>query len=261
MKLCLSNIAWGAEHDAEMYTFMAQNGFSGLEIAPTRLFGERPYDDLAAASVFCETLQRDYALGVVSMQSLWFKRAERLFGDASERQALLDYTARSVDLARALGCYNLVLGSPKNRVIGDAPREIAIDFLRAAADYAAVNGCTIAFEPNPADYGTDFVNSTPEALALARGVARNGCSVNLDFGTIIMNGESLLLAKDDVALISHVHISEPFLAPIERRAAHGELRALLEQNGYDGHVSVEMKNTGEIVDIKRAALYLKEVFA
>lgn len=38
MKLSISNIAWSAEHDAAMYKFLQQEGFSGLEIAPTRIF-------------------------------------------------------------------------------------------------------------------------------------------------------------------------------------------------------------------------------
>ena len=38
MKLSFSNIAWSAEQDEKIYGALAARGFSGVEIAPTRLF-------------------------------------------------------------------------------------------------------------------------------------------------------------------------------------------------------------------------------
>ena len=49
MKLSISNIAWSTEHDNTMYQFLKDNGFDGLEIAPTRIFPEKPYEHLSEA--------------------------------------------------------------------------------------------------------------------------------------------------------------------------------------------------------------------
>ena len=49
MKLAISNIAWTKEKDESMYAHLLQKGFQGLEIAPTRLFSERPYEHLKEA--------------------------------------------------------------------------------------------------------------------------------------------------------------------------------------------------------------------
>lgn len=46
MKLALSNIGWDAEYDRQVYELMKRHGFTGLEIAPTRIFPETPYDKL-----------------------------------------------------------------------------------------------------------------------------------------------------------------------------------------------------------------------
>ena len=37
-KLAISNIAWHKSDDEAVYTAMQQAGFTGLEIAPTRIF-------------------------------------------------------------------------------------------------------------------------------------------------------------------------------------------------------------------------------
>ena len=37
MKLSISNIGWTAQNDNVMYELLAQKGFNGLEIAPTRI--------------------------------------------------------------------------------------------------------------------------------------------------------------------------------------------------------------------------------
>lgn len=261
MKLAVSNIAWDKPHDLEMYRFLSEHGFHGLEIAPTRLFELKPYNKIKEAREFARRLQDHYALRVCSMQSLWYGRKERLFGTDEERAILLSYTKRAVDFASAIGCRNLVLGSPKNRYLDD-PRNrcVAIEFLHTIADYAKNENCIIAFEPNPTEYGTNFVNSTNEAFALCEEVNSSGLTVNLDCGTVIMNHEKLAPIAQHAAKISHVHISEPFLKPLQRRELHYQLADLLEQEHYNGYVSVEMSGTKSIEEIKRAAKYVREVF-
>ena len=49
MKLSISNIGWDAEQDEAVYRLMGAYGFSGLEIAPTRIFPEAPYSQREAA--------------------------------------------------------------------------------------------------------------------------------------------------------------------------------------------------------------------
>ena len=46
MNFSISNIGWTAENDELVYSIMAESSFAGLEIAPTRIFPENPYDDL-----------------------------------------------------------------------------------------------------------------------------------------------------------------------------------------------------------------------
>ena len=49
MKLSVSNIAWSPERDETVLILLKKHGFSGVEIAPTRLFPEAPYDKIEEA--------------------------------------------------------------------------------------------------------------------------------------------------------------------------------------------------------------------
>ena len=133
--------------------------------------------------------------------------------------------------------------------------------LSTIGNYASENGVIFCLEPNPAIYGTNFLNTTKEALQFCKRLNNNGIGVNLDFGTIIANGESLDFSSDELDLIKHVHISEVFLMPIEERQEHYLLKEVLSSTNYSGCVSVEMRNTGETNDIINAALYLLEVYS
>ena len=51
-QLAISNIAWQQSDDEEIYTAMQHCGFTGLEIAPTRIFPSEPYENLTGAALF-----------------------------------------------------------------------------------------------------------------------------------------------------------------------------------------------------------------
>lgn len=262
MKLSVSNIGWAAEADGSVYESMKRHTFSGLEIAPTRIFPSAPYEQPDAARAWAEALKREQGFCVPSMQSIWFGRQERIFGTEQERQRLVAYTKQAIDFAGAIGCKNLVFGCPRNRVFpeGADPR-VGTEFFRAIGSYALSRGTVIGMEANPPIYNTNYINDTLSALRLIEEVDCGGFRLNLDVGTMIHNGETVDLLKDKVHLISHVHISEPGLKPIVRRELHTQLRDLLLSEGYSGFVSIEMGKTDDGTDLEKAITYIQEVFA
>lgn len=153
----MSNIAWSTEHDNTMYQFLKDNGFDGLEIAPTRIYPEKPYEHLSEAKDWALQMKEQYDLEVPSMQSIWYGHAEKIFGSKEERKVLLDYTKKAIDFAEIIGCRNLVFGNPKNRDAEDIPSilPIAIDFFKEIGDYALEHNTVVALEPNPTIYNTD----------------------------------------------------------------------------------------------------------
>ena len=102
-------------------------------------------------------------------------------------------------------------------------------------------GCVIGMEPNPGIYGGNFVTSVKEAIHLCQAIAHPGFKLNLDTGCVITNGELLSLVADKVHMISHVHLSEPMLAPLTpRKRLLTDLKRILEDGGYEHFVSIEM---------------------
>ena len=261
MKLSISNIAWNKELDIGVYDLMKKYGFTGLEIAPTRIFSETPYGHNEEAKQWAERLKKDYGFVIPSMQSIWFGRQEKLFGSAEERNNLIEYTNKAIDFASVIGCKNLVFGCPKNRNKPEnASDSIAYGFLNSIGDYAYSKKIKIGVEANPAIYGTNYLNTTEEAIKLIKAVPSKGLGLNLDFGTIIQNSESLDVLENNITFISHVHISEPYLSEIRHRKLHAELARMLKSNGYAGFVSVEMKSGLALEKISEIMGYVKETF-
>lgn len=267
MKLSVSNIAWEAKDDNDVFQKMKDLGFSGLEIAPTRIIQEAPYDHIPQAKAFAEQIKQNYNFTIPSMQSIWYGITDRVFGTEEERARLTAYTKKAIDFAEAIGCRNLVFGCPRNRAIPETDNKadnqetnnkttvnqtnnqannqadihkIAISFFRKLGDYAYKHHTIIALEANPPIYHTNYINTTQEAIALIQAVSSEGFKLNLDVGTMIENNEPVSILHGAEHLINHVHISEPGLTPIKERTLHKELAAFLREVSYKGFVSIEM---------------------
>ena len=44
LKLSISNISWDSKYDQVIYKYLLDNNIQGLEIAPTRVFPNNPYE-------------------------------------------------------------------------------------------------------------------------------------------------------------------------------------------------------------------------
>jgi sugar phosphate isomerase/epimerase len=260
-RLSISNIAWKSEFDLFMYKYMSGNNFGGLEIAPTRIFPQNPYDNKTEAAEYAQGLISTYNICISSMQSILFGRRENIFGADEEKSALAVCTKKAIDFAAAMECKNIVFGCPGNRVMnaGQSPSD-AFEFFLQIGEYAEDRQVVIALEPNPTMYGTNFINTTDEAFSFVRAVSSPGLMVNVDLGTVIYGRESLRIICDNLEFVNHIHISEPELAPVQRREIHGELSLLLKKSAYQGYVSIEMKNAGNIDLVKQSMTYVRETF-
>ena len=182
MKLSISNIAWDTNLNKQIYELMHKYNFKGLEIAPTKIFPEKPYENLDIAKKWMQELKDTYELIIPSMQSIWFGKSEKIFKTKEERQILINYTKKAIDFASIIDCKNLVFGCPKNRNIEkDSDYQIAIEFFKALGDYAYSKNTVIGMEANPVIYNTNFINDTQSAIKLIKDVNSKGFLLNLDF--------------------------------------------------------------------------------
>lgn len=261
MKLSISNIAWSEEKDMSVLNMMKSMGFEGLEIAPTRIFPNNPYEKTKEAAKWVKEIENKYGVRISSMQSIWYGRNEKLFGTEEERTILLDYTKKAIEFAEIIGCGNLVFGCPRNRnILEDSNIEVSIDFFNTIGEYALKHNTVVGIEANPPIYNTNFINTTESAFDLIKKVDSEGFKLNLDIGTMIQNKEDISILNGREQFINHIHISEPSLSIIERRPIHKVLYELLECYGYNGFVSIEVGRQDNLDVIEKMMKYVKSIF-
>lgn len=261
MKLSISNIGWAAEDDEIVFQMMNDVGFMGLEIAPTRIFPDNPYDKCGEAKKWVSKLYQNKGFKISSMQSIWYGRKEMLFGSDEERQELVDYTKKAIDFAEVVGCGNLVFGCPRNRSIPEyADEQVAEIFFKEIGDYAVEHGTVVAMEANPPIYNTNYINDTLSAIDLIKRVDSKGFLLNLDLGTMIENREDVSIINGNEQFINHVHISEPRLKLIEERKLHQDLSKLLIEFGYEKYISIEVGKQDNVQVLGETMNYVKSIF-
>lgn len=256
MNLILASaIAWLPTEAEKVVSLLRAERAVGIEAAPgifNRPLSEVNLHQVSEVRLFWE----GEGLPILAMQALLFGRPElRLFGTDEERQALAEHLRLVFRVASGLGARHLIFGSPRNRIRGNMEPAVAFDvaerFFRKIAKDAEAAGCVLCIEANATEYGCDFVTTHEEAATLVKAVASPGFGLQLDTGVMRMNEESplglasVLCGKN--VLPAHVHISEPFLAPVDAATPfHRELHAVLNDMGYAGAVSVEMKRPSSV---------------
>ena len=256
MRLSISNLAWNSVDNDEVYAYLSRKHFDAIEIAPTKIFEKEPYSHIDEAVAYFDDVRARYGLEVSSMQSIWYGQKGNIFV-TDERDVLRDYTYSAVDFASAIKCGNLVFGNPKARNMPESGNvEDSYEFFKQISDYADSKGTVIALEPNPAIYNTNFINTTKEAFDFCRNSGAEHLKVNVDLGTVIYNNESLDCVRENIDLVNHIHISEPYLKKIERRDLHAQLASL----DFDKFVSIEMGLQDSLKDVFDVVDYIAEVF-
>ena len=248
MKLAISNIAWNDNHDY-YYQLMQLYGFTGLEIAPTR-FSANPYANLAVAKRVKQELLSKYKLSVVSMQSLLFGTdGLALFTTTEARTNLTDYLKKAIIYAELIECPVLVFGNPKNRIMSDLANDyqLAVEFFKELGEFAKQHNTCLCIEPNPKEYGTNFINTLSETNELVNEVQSDGFAMIIDSSTMIINQDQPEFDVEILKNTKHIHLSMPFLKPLNHEFTTNETWVKqflnhIQSSDYKRYVSIEMAN-------------------
>ena len=266
MTLSVSNIAWNAAQDEAALELLASLGVRHLELAPTRWWPDLSVvgsEQLNRVRVVWERL----GFQVVAFQSLLFGQPTLTVFDPARRDACRHYLEAVVRLAGGMGVPAVVFGSPKNRLRGSLSdteaAAVAVPFFRTLARCAEGVGVRFCFEPNPPAYGADFGRTLVESLALIEAVDHPAFCLNLDTGALALTGED---PRESVirtsGRIGHVHVSEPSLGAFDPpRADHRRVSEALQEVGYDGVVSIEMRSQDPGLKVLEEAVgYVRTVY-
>lgn len=267
MNISISNIAWDHHEEHKVASVLTDFEISGIEIAPTKIWP-------APILVENESIReyRDFwfnkGFAIVAMQSLLFGRADLLmFKNKEILITMKEYLTKIIELAGKLGVGKLVFGSPKNRVRGELNKneamQVAIPFFYAIGEVAKKNNVEFCIEPNPPQYGCDFITNTSEGVELVKEVGHPAFRLHLDAAALTLVNDNYVKSLElSMDYLSHFHISEPNLGLIGGGITrHKEIANILKDLNYNKWVSIEMKSSileTNIDSVKRALEFVVE---
>ena len=265
----MSNIAWERSEEPAAADLFRQLGVDAVEVAPTKAWD----NPLAATDTDIRTYRgwwEDRGINIVALQSLNYGHQEfQIFQDAKLRSEFLEYLRGIIVLGAKLGAKVMVFGSPKNRIVGNLPQDqadaIAVDFFSALGQSAADHGVVFCIEPNPTDYGCDFVTDGHSGIKLVKAVNHPGFGLHLDAAGLTLAGdEPSEVIPLSAPYLRHFHLSEPYLGELgPGKVDHFSMHNALIGCGYDRLISIEMK-PGElgsnIPRVRRAIEFAQRVY-
>lgn len=267
MKLSISNIAWTDAEDEEIFQLLSDHGVSAIEVAPTRLWPDWSGADITNAVAYRQTLAEN-GLVCSSLQSVLYNQPNlKLFGTQAEVEALAEHLRHVADLAHSLGAGPIVFGAPKNRDRGHLDEKSvfakAVDFFSEVSAYCASKDVCLCIEPNPEEYGCNFITDGRSGADLVRAVNSPGFALHLDAAGMYLSGddpERTIEAAADV--LAHFHVSEPNLGDFSQpQVEHRRIAKALKAIGWKKWVAIEMRATERpLVSVKEALSRVAEVY-
>ncbi|WP_150270361.1 sugar phosphate isomerase/epimerase family protein [Paenibacillus tepidiphilus] len=270
MNLSISNIAWNAEEDDTVFQLLNAYNITALEFAPTKIWST-PIDCSREEILDYRLKCKDQGIKIVAMQSLLFGQPQlTLFEDENARNQMKKYLKKIIEMAGVLGIKAVVFGSPKNRLSRSMSKSeqlsIASGFFYEIGQYAVDNNLKFCIEPNPQQYGCDFVTNTQQGIELVKEVNHPGFQLHLDTGALILNEENFAESIEaSLPYLAHFHISEPYLELVGsgKHNHHHEISKILKGLHYENYISIEMKNAilpSNIESVKRALNFVSELY-
>lgn len=243
---------------------LAALGFDYIEPALSKL-AALPAAELEQARV------RLQASGMRAEAMNWFLPGGELkvTGPAVDDARVAAWVERALGIADSFGARVIVFGSPAARSFPDGfPPERAwqqlVAFLRTCATVIERRafGMQIAIEALRRPE-TNLVNTTAQALALAREVDRPQVRVVIDFYHLTFEHEdpAIVLAARD--WLVHVQIADPAARGFPRTAEHEpryeQFFANLRAIGYRGRVSIEAITADLPADARQGLAFLRKM--
>lgn len=270
MRFSVSNIALPAYDHARYFSPLREMGFTGVEVAPSRVWRETGRAlESAEVSKYRKSVE-NAGLTVVGLHSLFFDHPELgLFKGPEVSRLTLDYLVHHSEVCRDLGGKTLIFGSPTARRRGNLPvieaEAEVIDFFGSLCDRISHHGTCFCLEPLAANE-SDFVNSAIDAIRIANAINDPSFQVQLDAKALTVSGE----VKEEIFLqaglkLVHYHVNEPGLGVLGSGAVdHQEIASLLRSVQYNGFVSLEqrMLDVNEPLNaIRESVAIMKEFYS
>ncbi len=250
--------------------FAAKAGYDAIEIAPFTLA-----DDVTRLNAADRARVREAAAaaGIAISGIHWvLARTEGLHltsPDVSVRRKTGAYFVELVNFCADIGGRSIVIGSPKQRNLGERVSFEqgwiwAAEVFRDAVRHAEGRGVTLCFEPlAPAE--TNFVNTAEEARRFVGQFGSPAFKIILDVKAMSSEAKPVpQIIRESAPDFAYFHANDRNLkGPGFGEVDFVPIAAALKEVGYDGTVSVEVFNFDEGPEViaTKSREYLRRVFA
>jgi len=241
LKYSISNLSWGETPIDEMLPRIKEVGLHGIEIAPTAIWPEIKSSDFSDVKRMRDLIE-SHGLKVSGLQSLLYGHPDYQLFSRSTWSLMRSHLEIMFTLARTLGAEVVVFGSPRNRLKGDLPKdlanEIAAEFFATLLPSLERNNLTLTLEPNAPEYGADYLLNYSDVQQLSSLIKSPYILPQIDTGCLWMVGEEPSLAYRSF-IPHHIHISSPNLGSVPGESNFKELFDLIRNSDYKGWIVIE----------------------
>jgi len=250
MKFALSNTALPALNHVELLPRLGDMGFTGLEVAPARIWTDTWRDPDGASVAAYRRAAQAAGLEIVGLHALLDGQpGMSIFQDAGTAQRIEDFLVHISAVCRDLGGRTLVLDG--GRQLCGVPHDQAWlkchAFLERLLPRIEDHGTMLCFEPLcSAEAG--FCHTARECRIMATAVDHPAFGLQLNSSALTENGESgHAIFSAIYGRLEHFTINEPGRVPLgeSERVDHAAMRRHLSASGYGGWVSVQQRVAAE----------------
>ncbi len=264
MSLSISNIAWNPNLDDSIAELLNKHDVYCIDIAPGKYFNnlmEVETSEILSVRHFWDMR----GISIIGMQSLFFgTKGFNVFGETNAD--MLSYLDIICKTASILGARFLTFGSPKNRdrsgLSDSETLDKALSFFYKAGKIAQNYDVLLCLEPNPKEYGANFLTTTKETYNFIKMLNHPNIKLQLDVGALILNNETNAVINMSSDMIGHIHISEPQLRPVGTNQAEHSLFSLtikkLQSNKTIEMLTTDAGNPLEVIE--KSLIFAKRLY-
>lgn len=264
MSLSISNIAWNTNLDESIAELLNKHDVHCIDIAPGKYFNNLmkvETSEILSVKHFWDMRR----ISIIGMQSLFYgTKGFNVFGETNAD--MLSYLDIICKTASILGARFLTFGSPKNRdrtgLSDSETLDGALSFFYKAGKIAQNYDVLLCLEPNPKEYGANFLTTTKETYNFIKMLNHPNIKLQLDVGALILNNETNAVIDMSSDMIGHIHISEPQLRPVGANQAEHSLFSLtikkLESNKTIEMLTTDAGNPLEVIE--KSLIFAKRLY-
>jgi sugar phosphate isomerase/epimerase len=189
-----------------------------------------------------------------------------IIGPHADPVRLKNYAATAARRAADVGASVIVVGSGRARNIpdgmtGEQASSQFLRFLESCAKAATQHGIIYCIEPlNRTE--SNFINSIPTAVELARSISSPGVRILADSYHMEMETEPLSVLLQTEGMLKHAHTADSSRLPPGRGVyKHAEFFKLLRLAGYNSRVSIESRWDDFDTEVGPAISHLRQALA